>query len=137
MEVREVPNGQEFVGKNGSVTITASVGVVVLRMRGHVAADLVPPQLALLRRVRTGSPMDYFYDLWELAGYDSALRVELTNWHLRDRENLRSLHTVTRSKIVKMGVTVANVALGVIVQHDDRRSFEDALEYLVSTRKSA
>jgi hypothetical protein len=137
MEVREVPDGQEFVGKSGTVVITAKSDIVVLRMHGHVSEDLVPGQLALLNRVRTGAPMDFFYDLWELTSYDSPLRVELTNWHLRDRRNLRSLHTVTQSKIVKMGVTVANVALGVITQHKDRRSFEAALERLTASRKSA
>jgi hypothetical protein len=140
MEIRVLPDGEELLGRNGKVALTNPVaGVVVLRMSGNVTADLVPRQIALLDQFRAAAPVatDYYYDLWDLQSYASALRVDLTSWHLKNRLVLRGLHTTTQSRVVKMGVTVANVALGVITQHDDRRSFEIALARGVAEKKSA
>jgi hypothetical protein len=133
-----VQDGEKFISdKGGSVIITAPAkSIVVLQMAGNVGADCVPGQLVLLRRINTGEPTDFFYDLWDMITYDSDLRVELTNFHLSHRSGLRSLHTITQSKLVKMGVTVANVALKLITQHPTRASFESALSGAIAMRKA-
>jgi hypothetical protein len=137
MQVNTVPGGEEFVGNAGSVTITAPAPrIVVLRMKGHVTADTVPPQVTFLNKLAIREPTDFFYDLWEMTSYDSALRVDLTDYHLRNRASLRSLHTVAQSKLVRMGVTVANVALRVIVQHNDPSAFNTALADAIAMRKT-
>jgi hypothetical protein len=140
MEIRVLSDGEETIGRTGRLALTnPAPGVVLLRMSGNVTAELVPRQLVLLDGFRDAArvPTDYYYDLWDLQAYASALRVDLTNWHLKNRSLLHALHTVTQSRLVKMGVTVANVALGVIKQHEDMRSFEAALAQAISAKRTA
>jgi hypothetical protein len=128
-------DGEELSTPKGSVALTTPApGVIVFKMRGHVTAEIVPPLLVLLEKFGAAAgPTQFFYDLWDMHGYDSALRVQLTNFHLRNRGHLRSLHACSQSRLVKMGVAVANVVLGIIVQHDMRSSFEAALRRAVQT----
>jgi len=139
MERHVVPGGEELVGKTGTVVVTSPMdGVVVLRMSGNVTKEVVPSVVALVGKMFAANPIPttYFYDLWDMSAYDSALRVELTNWHLAHRDTLKALHAVARSRIVRMGVTVANLALGKITSHDNRSTFEAALRKLEHAQPS-
>jgi hypothetical protein len=53
-----------------------------------------------------------FSDWYDMTGYDSRARVELTRWMSWMRPRISDLHLLVRSKIVSMGVAVANLALG-------------------------
>ena len=57
-----------------------------------------------------------------MPNYDSELRTEWTRWLLRNRARLEDIQIVAGSKIVAMGVSVANVALGGIIQSHPKRS---------------
>ena len=46
-----------------------------------------------------------------MANYDSACRLDLTAWILRRRKH-SVVHIATASRLVSMGVTVANLAVG-------------------------
>ena len=46
-----------------------------------------------------------------MTGYESQCRIDLTNWVLRHRAQSR-LYIGMKSKLVAMGVSVANLALG-------------------------
>jgi hypothetical protein len=104
--------------------------VALLTMQGHARAEHVPAGIAQLTRIVKGDPdFDYFYDLWDLQGYDSPVRVDFTNFHRKF--GLRSLHALTRSRVVAMGVAVANLALGNrITVHSGRESFDARLAEL-------
>jgi len=68
------------------------------------------------------------YDMWSMPTYDSQLRVELTDWCRKHLKSIPALHVAQRSKLVAMGVAVANVALGgLITTHSSRASFDAAL----------
>lgn len=137
MERRDSSGGDELVGSAGKVSVTSvSPGIVVLRMSGNVTKELVPPMVALVGKTFAAHPhpTTYFYDLWGMTAYASEVRVELTRWHLARRDKLKTLHAVAQSRLVRMGVSVANVALGNIVQHDDPATFEAALRRLAGDR---
>ena len=59
--------------------------------------------------------VDGFHYWFDMTGYDSQARVELTNWVTRHRSRSR-LFIGVRSKIVAMGVSVANLALGNLIR---------------------
>jgi hypothetical protein len=56
-----------------------------------------------------------FHNWLEMENYESACRVDLTNWALHHRSQ-SILHVGLRSRIVAMGVAVANVALGSVIK---------------------
>jgi hypothetical protein len=56
-----------------------------------------------------------FHDWLDMTGYDSASRIDLTSWVLKNRAKSR-LCIGLRSKLVAMGVSVANLALGNMIE---------------------
>jgi hypothetical protein len=61
---------------------------------------------------RAGGKVYVFHDWMELTGYDSRTRVRLTAWSAAHRNDYQEVHLAVRSRIVAMGVQVANIALG-------------------------
>jgi hypothetical protein len=112
-------------------------GVLVVVARGHLEASLVPPVLAWRDRAvaRLGS-IDIFDDGVDLKSYDSEARVLLTAWGKRNRDKVREHHILFRSRVVAMGISVANLALGGHIQtHTSRAAYEAALAAAVLRRK--
>lgn len=71
---------------------------------------------------------EVFWDLHALEGYASEVRTLSTQALLANRKNVASIKVIARSRIVKMGVSVANVALGGrIQQFDELSAFQAAL----------
>jgi hypothetical protein len=65
------------------------------------------------KRIRlAGGKLFVFHDWIELTGYDSKTRVRLTMWSASRRHHYEEVHLAVRSRIVAMGVQVANIALG-------------------------
>jgi hypothetical protein len=56
--------------------------------------------------------MKFFFDFWHMPTYDSEMRTEWTGFLVTHRARIDEIHIVARSKLVSMGVAVANVALG-------------------------
>jgi hypothetical protein len=78
-----------------------------------------------------GSKVHGFHNWFAMDNYDSVCRVELTSWVLRHRAQT-GLHIGLRSRMVAMGVAVANLALGSLIQvHNEPRALEEALEALL------
>jgi hypothetical protein len=79
---------------------------------------------AILRRsdaaCRMSSRPVFFVDFWEMPTYDSGFRVEWTEWALKHRSS--DWHVSQRSRLVHMGLTVANLALGGILNIYDKRA---------------
>jgi hypothetical protein len=97
------------------------------------AADFILDQRDKI--VRECGRIALFDDLEELTGYESELRIRLTEWSRKNRSKVVGFHIFTRSRLVAMGVTVANLALGGTIRaHLRRETFEAALREAVNAR---
>ncbi|MGE0325312.1 MAG: hypothetical protein AB7S68_23505 [Polyangiaceae bacterium] len=87
-------------------------GVSVIRVAGRLETDLArqltdayEPTFAEARHLRA------FMDCELMTGYDSEARSHLTQWVIRHRSQVRGCWVLTGSKLVAMGITVADTAL--------------------------
>jgi hypothetical protein len=72
-----------------------------------------------------------FNDNDEMDGYDSAFRTTMTEWAQKHKERLQCTHVLVRSRLVAMGVTVAQLVLREnLKMYADRKSFEAAFAAL-------
>ena len=103
--------------------------MIVIQFSGHLDLAHAQHMMAAVDRLRhTGRPVDAFNDWQAMESYDHEARLALTDWVRRIRPSFRSLHILQRSKIVSMGVSVANLALGGLLRaYTDRDSFQRAL----------
>jgi len=77
-----------------------------------------------------GSPgkLHVFHDWIDMTGYDSRCRQRLTAWSVARLGAYAEVHLAVRSRIVAMGVQVANIALrGLLRAHGDRSTLEAEL----------
>jgi hypothetical protein len=93
---------------------------------GHGDARFAP---IIVRRLdaqaRQHERITLLFDAWNIAGYDSVVRVEMTDWCRKNRAKIYTVHVAVQSKLVSMGITVANVVLGGLVNGvTDRPTFE-------------
>lgn len=101
------------------------VRVIVL---GHGNADYADAVVARWESVRRiNGRVTLYIDFWEMQTYDSGLRVGMTGWATKHRDCVDGVHVVTRSKLVSMGVSVANLAMGGIFTTHVQRAEFDAL----------
>ena len=74
-----------------------------------------------------GGMVHGFHNWFSMDNYDSVCRVELTSWVRRHRTET-GLHIGVRSRMVAMGVAVANLALGSLIHvHNEPAAMEEAL----------
>lgn len=110
--------------------------VIAIDRHGH--AEFASQILAAYRTLDPKSPLYVFADLGSMTNYDTGLRTELTAGFLPDRPRIAAFHVLLRSKIVAMGVTVANLALGGFVDiYDDQPRFKAALDASLFENKVA
>ena len=65
------------------------------------------------RRLREATGRIHVFNDWTaMTGYDSQCRTRLTSWSMANLPAYGEVHMAVRSKIVAMGVQVANLALG-------------------------
>lgn len=80
-----------------------------------------------------GRPMASFHDWMGMVSYDSVTRKLLTDWSIAHRAQIRASHIALESRLVRMGVTVANLALdGILESHATRESLGEAFEKFVA-----
>jgi hypothetical protein len=63
-------------------------------------------------RCADGAKHYIFHEWMELTGYESRTRVRLTTWSAARRHTFQEVHLAIKSRMVAMGVQVANIALG-------------------------
>ena len=103
--------------------------LLVVRLQGHGESEFAAPIVEAYQRLQKTPAAHLFFDAEELDNYESALRVELTKCFFPERQQLASFHVLVRSKLVAMGVSVANLALGGIVNGtSDRKRFKARLD---------
>jgi hypothetical protein len=124
------PQATEWTCRDGGASVKlVAPRVVLLTMYGRVDAGVGREAArALAEALREGPPKDTFWNLFEMEGYHSDVRTRATQALLANWSNVLSVQVVASSKIVKMGVAVANVALrGRIHSFEGFPSFERAL----------
>lgn len=95
------------------------------RVIGHLSLELAQHIIRYVDPLFEQGRVLGFHDWFAMTGYDSASRNELTAWSLRNAPKAQ-INIGVRSTLVKMGVTVASLALGAEVLR--RFDTEDALE---------
>jgi hypothetical protein len=107
--------------------------VLAMRLTGHLEAQVVPRFVAEFQRTWPGKLRAILIDLGEMVGYDSAFRQGMTEWARRMvKDRGAVMHIYVRSKIVQMGVAVANLALGGVLQvHPNRTALEQVAQRLL------
>lgn len=129
METYPLPQrGQCWATPRGALGLwTPAPALLVMALTGHGDAGFVAPIVGELGRL-SGPALQLFVDAGELSNYDSALRIELTAAFDQQRERIQYLPVLLGSKIVAMGVTVANLALrGLVTPFSEREAFLSAL----------
>jgi hypothetical protein len=102
-------------------------GVLLYVVEGRLRTELVQRFIEFAKR-SPSEKLCFFHDWWEVDGYDNPARYALTGWSLEHRRQIQSADILTRSRIVKMGVSVGNIALGGLAKlHDSPASFRQAL----------
>jgi hypothetical protein len=113
----------------GSVEVWAlSSHIYVTRCVGNMGdphADLTIEYAEEMKRRAHGHGLIVFHDWLRMTGYAPGCRKRLTAWSLANLSCYASVHMALESKIVAMGVSVANLALGgIITTHSDLASLE-------------
>ena len=120
------------VAPGGESRITVPVpGVLVGRVTGHGSMDLAEAiELDMAAPLlRSRGEWQIFSDWYEMTGYDSAARVELTRWIRTMRPQIAGHTLLVRSRLVAMGVAVSNLALGGMVKATtDRAEFRRSMD---------
>ncbi len=105
-------------------------------MRRAPAAG-APHRERCTRACAAGGPRLIAFHDWEaLTSYESEARTALTTWGFDIRSGVERVHILVRSKLVRMGVSVASIVLvGMIVAHGERTKFDRELFAALAARK--
>ncbi len=105
-------------------------GLLVAQMVDHGDEAFATPIAQAFERALEGAgPVRMFFDVGRMHNYDSPLRTRLTKRFLGDRARIAGIDIFVQSRIVSMGVAVANLALGgIIAAHPKRLGFNLALD---------
>jgi len=108
---------------------TVRPGVVLQRFSGHALAPMADLIAARLDKELARSRRIVVFDDWEEAtGYESEVRIRLTAWTRERLDRIPETHILVRSKLLAMGIAVANVAVsGKLRAYTSRAAFEIAL----------
>jgi hypothetical protein len=124
---------QSLASNRGSISVwKVASGVYASCVRGHLDIKMARLIIQVGEPLYALGPVAGFHDWLEMTGYDSQSRVDLTKWVLSHRQQSR-LFIGVRSKLVAMGVSVANLALGNLIEvHTSGRMLEVALERVLA-----
>jgi hypothetical protein len=109
----------------GELRIKVNEHVVYEQVTGYLEKDYVTNITQPVDKlIHAGTKPLIFNDWWELTGYDTDARLKLTDWIFWIRGKITGSHILVRSKIVSMGVSIANLALGgMLTVYTDRQEF--------------
>jgi hypothetical protein len=96
-------------------------GVVRITVTGHGHGGFAPPAIARWdAALRCGSRPVNLIDFWDMPTYDSAMRTQMTPWGVKHRTEA-DFFVTTKSRIVLMGLAVANLATGGLLKVYEKR----------------
>jgi hypothetical protein len=134
-------NGDEL-WRSGKAEVRCSVpadSVVLIVASGHPTPDLTPLFLMEVeRRIRRGLRVHWFGDYADVPGYESEVRMALTDFLAKHKDKFESVTVLARHRLLAMGVAVANLAVGGKISVTvDREKFQRVLAATVAREKSA
>lgn len=114
--------------KGESQVASLKPNLVVFKVIGHLDKAIGRRTMAAVEKAMGQQrPFHLFCDWAETTGYDSEVRSMFTQFVATNRLRLK-LHVLVGSKIVSMGVSVANLALGgILIGYTNRTAFEAVL----------
>lgn len=122
-------NAQRVETARGSIAYwEPRASVYVTDVRGYMSHEMAALIIERADRLyRPGVQLQGFHNWFAMTNYESSCRVDLTAWVLRRRAQT-VLHIGVSSRLVAMGVAVANLALGSLIDvHTAPSSLELAL----------
>ena len=133
------PDLRTLTTTKGSLEIwQPAPGVVFQRCKGHATVGFSETITQRLDVLLSKGIRPVVFDDWEgLTSYDSGARIHLTAWTAENASKLRGIHMLFRSKLVAMGVTVANLTLkGGMATYASRPEFESVLAAALARARS-
>jgi len=112
-------------------------GVFFTRASGYADLDCALHVMRAYDRLAsyTLGDVDVFHDWEGVTGYESVVRQELVRWS-QEQTKSGEVHILVKSRIVAMGVSVANVALGGELKvYSDRQKFDKARTETTASRR--
>ena len=125
------PDERGWESDRGSLTIRRPrLDLIVFVEAGHLEEGFAPLiEEASNQALECKLPLHIFVDAYDLTGYAPSVRKGPTDWLNRNRASVAVQHMLVRSKLTKMGLSVASLALGGLLRgHASRASFRQALE---------
>ena len=119
----------QYSSAKGESLLTApKADMVLFKVVGHLDKTMGRRTLDLVEKAAIPHRIFYLFCDWaEMNGYDSEIRNMYTQWIASNRSRLK-VHILVGSKLVSMGVSVANLALGgSLIGYTNRTAFEAAL----------
>jgi hypothetical protein len=104
-------------------------GLLVTEAIGHITAAQTHAIIAAGDEIRGEGTLLAFHNFFGVQTYDSAARTAMTAWGYRIRASVEHVHFAIGSRLVRMGISVASMALGgMLVTYDELAPFERELE---------
>lgn len=126
------PPRAEWSTERGTTSIVElSTTVVLISSTGHLDAESGERIGEAVDEFLRSRPRHLFFDMGQLQDYHPSVRKHLTQLFLAHRARVLSLHVLARSKLVRMGVSVARLALDMLVGHAEPETFNRALKAAV------
>jgi len=99
--------------------------LLLSRARGFLRHEFALEIIRQLNLITASKKITQFHDWLAITGFDVRCQRDLTAWHVKNRDRIARLDIAAHSVLVRMGVSVANVALkGAIHLYDDVEPFE-------------
>jgi len=116
-----------------------SDSIILHVVKGHAGAELIPLfTRSVEQRIREGRRLDWFADYSEMVSYDSQVRIALSQFVNSNKPSLNKLVILVRSRLVAMGVSVANLAVGGRIDaFSDPAGFKRELDKVLSRARGA
>jgi hypothetical protein len=136
--IREVegtqPGASAWRSERGFLEVRRPSSTVVLFIEeGYLESDFADPIAgALDAALAERGKLHIFVDAYNLDGYEPRVRTSATEWLKAHRARVEVQHMLVRSKITRMGLSVASLALGGVLQgHSARATFDAELARVV------
>jgi len=128
---------QTIESSTGSIVLySPAPGVFASRVRGSMGMVQADAYIAFGDAVLAAhTPGIGLHDWAAMTGYASGVRMKVTSWAVRVIGRFEAIHIHTESRVVRMGVAVANMGLaGKIAVHAERTGFDAVSERLLASR---
>lgn len=120
---------ERYTSTRGEAVLTSvKADVILLKITGHLDRSTGQSILECVTKQIPGvKRLHVFCDWAEMTGYESDVRSSFTQFVATHRSKV-TFHLLVGSKIVAMGVSVANLTLGgILVGYSNRATFDAAL----------